>query len=49
MVRTRVAEIRETGRNAQGVKLIDMREGEMLSGIAPVVRDEEEEPTAGEA
>ncbi len=49
MVRTRVAEIRETGRNAQGVKLIDMREGEMLSGIAPVVRDEEEEPTASEA
>jgi len=49
MVRTRVAEIRETGRNAQGVKLIDMREGEMLSGIAPVVRDEEEEPTEGEA
>ena len=43
MVRTRVAEIRETGRNAQGVKLIDMREGEMLSGIAPVVRDEEED------
>jgi DNA gyrase subunit A len=49
MVRTRVAEIRETGRNAQGVKLIDMREGEMLSGIAPVVRDEEEEPAEGEA
>ena len=45
MVRTRVAEIRETGRNAQGVKLIDMREGEMLSGIAPVVRDEEEDAT----
>ena len=43
MVRTRVAEIRETGRNAQGVKLIDMRESEMLSGIAPVVRDEEED------
>ena len=47
MVRTRVAEIREVGRNAQGVKLIDMREGEMLSGIAPVVRDEEEEPAEG--
>jgi DNA gyrase subunit A len=43
MVRTRVAEIRETGRNAQGVKLIDTREGEILSGIAPVVRDEEED------
>ena len=37
MVRTRVAEIRETGRNAQGVKLIDLRENEMLQAIAPVV------------
>ncbi len=27
MVRTRVSEIRETGRNAQGVKLIDLRRG----------------------
>lgn len=43
MVRTRIKEIRETGRNAQGVKLIDLREGEVLQGIAPVVSDEEEE------
>jgi DNA gyrase subunit A len=43
MVRTRVKEIRETGRNAQGVKLIDMREGEILQAIAPVVSNEEEE------
>ncbi len=42
MVRTRVAEIRETGRNAQGVKLIDLREGENLQAIAPVVSDPEE-------
>ena len=50
-IRTRVSEIRETGRNAQGVKLIDTREGEMLSGIAPVVANEEEdeaEPSAPE-
>ncbi|HET7238906.1 MAG TPA: DNA gyrase subunit A, partial [Terrimicrobiaceae bacterium] len=39
MVRTRVAEIRETGRNAQGVKLIDLREGEKLQDIAPVVSE----------
>ncbi len=45
MVRTRIAEIRETGRNAQGVKLIDMREGESLQGIAPVVANEDEEGT----
>ncbi|MEI9895814.1 MAG: DNA gyrase subunit A [Chthoniobacter sp.] len=44
MVRTRVAEIRETGRNAQGVKLIDLRENESLQGIAPVVNDAEDEP-----
>jgi len=43
MVRTKVAGIRATGRNAQGVILIDMREGEILSGIAPVVSNEEEE------
>ena len=43
MVRTRVAEIRETGRNAQGVKLIDLRENEILQGIAPVVSNEDEE------
>ena len=42
MVRTRVAEIRETGRNAQGVKLIDLREGENLQDIAPVVSDIED-------
>jgi len=49
MVRTRVAEIRETGRNAQGVKLIDTREGEILSGIAPVVANEDEESVEGDA
>jgi DNA gyrase subunit A len=42
MVRTRVSEIRETGRNAQGVKLIDLREGENLQDIAPVVSDAED-------
>jgi DNA gyrase subunit A len=43
MVRTKVAGIRATGRNAQGVILINMRDGEILSGIAPVVSNEEEE------
>jgi DNA gyrase subunit A len=43
MVRTRINEIRETGRVAQGVKLIDLRDGEHLQGIAPVVSDEDEE------
>jgi len=43
MVRTKVAGIRETGRNAQGVILINMREGENLQAIAPVVSDVEDE------
>jgi len=49
MVRTKVGGIRKTGRNAQGVILINMREGETLSGIAPVVRDEEEDETTTDA
>ncbi|MEI8341227.1 MAG: DNA gyrase subunit A [Verrucomicrobiota bacterium] len=43
MVRTRVCEIRETGRNAQGVKLIDLKGVEKLQAIAPVVSDVAEE------
>ena len=49
MVRTKIAEIRETGRNAQGVKLIDLRPGEVLQGIAPVVSDKDDEEPAPEA
>ena len=48
MVRTRVAEIRETGRNAMGVKLIDLPSEEKLQGIAPVVSiDDESESSEG--
>src|ERR1700688_2720652 len=43
MVRTRVKEIRETGRNTMGVKLMDLRNGERLQAIAPVVSEMEEE------
>jgi DNA gyrase subunit A len=42
MVRTRVKEIRETGRNTMGVKLMGLREGEKLQAIAPVVSQESE-------
>jgi DNA gyrase subunit A len=50
MVRTRVKEIRETGRNTMGVKLMDLRSGEKLQAIAPVVSQaEEEEAQAAEA
>ncbi|MEP6821406.1 MAG: DNA gyrase subunit A, partial [Chthoniobacterales bacterium] len=43
MVRTRVKEIRETGRNAQGVKLMDLRGTEKLQDIARVVSQEDSE------
>ena len=43
MVRTRVKEIRETGRNTMGVKLMDLRNGEKLQAIAPVVSQAAEE------
>ena len=46
LVRTRVKEIRETGRNAMGVKLLALREGEKLQAIAPVVSQAEEEAKA---
>ena len=50
MVRTRVREIRETGRNTMGVKLMDLRNGEKLQAIAPVVSQaEEEEAQSAEA
>jgi len=43
MVRTRVAEIRETSRNTMGVKLMGLPEGEKLQRIAPVVSQKEDE------
>ncbi len=47
MVRTRVREIREAGRNTMGVKLINLPEGETLQAIAPVVSQTDEDE-AGE-
>ncbi|HLB33278.1 MAG TPA: DNA gyrase subunit A [Chthoniobacterales bacterium] len=42
MVRTRVSEIRQVGRNTMGVKLINLPGGKKLQGIAPVVSQQEE-------
>lgn len=42
-VRIRAAEARLTGRNAQGVKLMNLREGESIQDIARVVSDKSEE------
>ncbi|HEY7088933.1 MAG TPA: DNA gyrase subunit A [Tepidisphaeraceae bacterium] len=41
LIRTRVDEIRETGRNAAGVRLIKLDEGDKLVAMAPVEAEEE--------
>ncbi len=46
-IRTRVSEIRETGRGARGVKLLTLAEGDRLLSIARVIETAEEE-AAGE-
>ena len=46
-IRTRVNEIRETGRGAKGVKLLTLAEGDRLLSIARIVETAEEE-AAGE-
>jgi DNA gyrase subunit A len=43
MVRTRVSDIREAGRNTQGVKLIELEAPDKLQAIAPVISEEKEE------
>jgi DNA gyrase subunit A len=43
MLRTRVAEIRETGRNAQGVRVMNVEADERVVAIEPVGESEDEE------
>ena len=43
-IRIRVSDVRETGRNAQGVKLVTLNEEEKLQDIAPVRESTEKEP-----
>lgn len=43
MVRTPVKDIREAGRNTQGVKLVNLDDNDKLLAIAPVITDEQEE------
>ena len=44
-IRIRVNEIRETGRVAQGVKLLTLKEGEKLQDISIVIPDGEDSPS----
>ncbi|MEN9974468.1 MAG: gyrase subunit, partial [Verrucomicrobiota bacterium] len=41
-IRIRAAEVRETGRNAQGVKLLTLKDGEKLQDISIVIPDGED-------
>ena len=43
MVRTSVKDIRETGRNTQGVKLIELEQNDRLKAIAPVISEERQD------
>jgi DNA gyrase subunit A len=43
-IRIRVKEIRETGRNAQGVKLLSLKDSEKLQDISLVIPDGEDSP-----
>ena len=43
MVRIFVKDIREAGRATQGVKLIDLQEGDKLQAIAPVISEKQED------
>jgi DNA gyrase subunit A len=43
LIRTRVKEIRDMGRAAQGVTLINLGEGEKLSGLEKIVETDDEE------
>jgi len=46
-IRIRVSEIREAGRNTQGVRLVSLREGETLQGIARVIANGDEDAADG--
>jgi DNA gyrase subunit A len=43
MVRTCVKDIREAGRNTQGVKLIELESGDKLQAVAPVIGEDKED------
>ena len=42
-IQARVRDIREAGRNTQGVKLINLDENDRLQAIAPVISEGEED------
>ena len=49
VIRTRVAEISEVGRVAQGVRLINLEDGERVAAVAKIVEKDEESATPNES
>ncbi|MFI3243224.1 MAG: DNA gyrase subunit A [Akkermansia sp.] len=47
-VRIKVSGIRETGRNAQGVKLVTLADNESIQDISLIIPDDEDDETEGE-
>ncbi len=45
-IRMAVSDIRQAGRATQGVKLINIREGDTIAAVSPVAKEEQEEETA---
>jgi DNA gyrase subunit A len=48
LIRTRVSEVREQGRSTQGVRLINLDEGEKLAGLERIVESDEDEVNGGQ-
>ena len=48
VIRTHVSEIRETGRNTQGVRVIRLKDDEKVVDVEPMAEAEEEETNPGE-
>ena len=47
-IRMSVSDIREAGRATQGVRLINIREGDAIAAVSPVAKSEEDENPAPE-
>jgi DNA gyrase subunit A len=45
MIRTRVADIRQTGRHTQGVRVIALKDGDQIADVTRVIVEDEEETT----
>jgi len=49
IIRMNTDEIRETGRNAKGVRIMDMRDGDKVTAVEPVMSQEQEDEATGDA